>query len=118
METDKMTNNEEYEKALNDSIKAYRNAVKDSNARVPQGYGLAFNYGYTFGMQQAHAEQKEIAERQLNFHREQIATAAMQGLLASGSPTTNSPGFIAQRAVACADALLNELNKTEDEGEA
>lgn len=110
-----MTNNEEYEKALNESFKAYRNAVKDNKAPIPQGYGLAFNYGYTFGLQQAAAEQKEISERQLNFQREHIATAAMQGMLASGQYTTNFTEFIAQRSVEYADALLNELMKKKDE---
>lgn len=106
---------EEYEKALNDSLKYYRNAVKDNNAGIPQGYGLAFNYGYTFGLQQATAEQKEISERQLSFQREQIATAAMQGMLASGHYTTNFPDFIAQRSVEYADALIDELMKPKDE---
>lgn len=108
-----MTNSEEYEKALNESFKAYRNAVKDNNAAVPQGYGVAFNYGYTFGMQQATAEQKEISEKQLNFQREQIAVAAMQGLLANPDEyfVNLSEADTAHLAVACADALINELNK-------
>lgn len=108
-----MTNNEEYEKALNDSFKAYRNAVKDNKAPIPQGYGLAFNYGYTFGMQQATAEQKDNAKRQIDFRREQIATAAMQGLIAGGYKAHYKD--LAVSAVACADALINELNKKKDE---
>ena len=41
--------------------------------------------------------------------RMMIAAMAMQGILANGQ--NNSAGFIAKKAVALADALINELNK-------
>ena len=47
--------------------------------------------------------------------RFQAAIAAMHGLLASGSYTTNSADFIAQRSVIYADALLNELSRDNNE---
>jgi hypothetical protein len=42
-----------------------------------------------------------------------IATAALQGLLASGM-TNNSNEFMAQKAVDLADALLNRLSEPKD----
>lgn len=42
--------------------------------------------------------------------RLQVAAMAMQGILANGQ--SNSAGFVAEKAVRFADALLNELNKT------
>lgn len=101
-----MANNEEYEKALNESFNACHNLPKDTYGQIPAGYSMAFNYGYTFGMQQAKSEQKESAKREINFQREHIATAAMQGLLAGGIKR----GVIA-RSIELADALINELKK-------
>lgn len=113
-----MTNNEEYDKALNESFNACHNLPKGAYGQIPAGYSMAFNYGYTFGMQQAKSEQKESAKREMDFQREHIATAAMQGLLAA--PTdyhvqNKDEKFIAEYAVRCADALINELNKKKNE---
>lgn len=51
--------------------------------------------------------------------REFVAAAALQGLLASGnfsggggSSSTNSLGYVAERARLLADALLADLDKT------
>lgn len=128
-----MTNYGDYEESLNDCVKSYRNAVKDNNAEIPQGFGMAFNYGYTFGMQQANAEQKESAKREMDFQREHIATAAMQGLLANSTCMSNMAKKhrkeydneadainalvhdVVTSSVEYADALINELSKPKDE---
>lgn len=85
-----MTNYGDYEESLNDCVKSHRNAVKDNNA-----------------------EQKESAKREIDFQREHIAIAAMQGMLASGMYQNNSERFIAEKSVEYADALINELKKNE-----
>lgn len=43
--------------------------------------------------------------------RERIATAAMQGILSSGSLTAGAQGQVGRRAVAFADQLLDELER-------
>lgn len=112
-------NSEEYEKALNESFNACHNLPKDTYGQIPAGYSMAFNYGYTFGMQQAKAEQKESAKREIDFQREHIAIAAMQGLLnatfVERPPLRIKPEVLAQAAVEYADALIDELNKKKDE---
>lgn len=53
--------------------------------------------------------------RLIEARRERIATAALQGLLAScGNVTTNAPtaDHLALRSVRYADALIDALNKT------
>ena len=47
--------------------------------------------------------------------RYQLSKSALQGLLASGMDGSNSITHIVDRAIAYADALLNELNKNKDE---
>lgn len=128
-----MTNNEEYEKALNESFNACHNLPKDAYGQIPAGYSMAFNYGYTFGMQQAKSEQKESAKREIDFQREHIATAAMQGLLANSTCMSNMAKRYSKEydneadatnalvhdvvtsSIEYADALINELNKKKDE---
>jgi len=52
--------------------------------------------------------------------RERVAIACMQGLLANQDSTEANPADVAQTAVDCADALLDELDgvaEEEDEDE-
>ena len=107
--------NEEYEKALNESFNASHNLPKNNYGRIPAVYSTAFGYGYTFGMQQAREEQKENEKITMDFQRVQIATAALQGLLASGIDCSNSITHIVNRAIAYANEMMDELKKNKDE---
>lgn len=65
------------------------------------------------------ASAPDEAERQLRERRERIATATLQGLLAStplaSQPPSNADAM-ANRAVRYADALLEALNRATAEG--
>lgn len=92
-------------KPIEDFSKSYKNLCKAcvaENARI-----------------QRHKE--KIAESQarganeaMYGHRLTVATAALQGMLASGKYSTNSPKFLAEKSVEYADALLTEIYKKEE----
>ncbi len=46
--------------------------------------------------------------------RAQIAAMCLQGLLSKQG--FNNPGYVANEAVACADALIEQLNNTSEDG--
>lgn len=102
-----------HEKPIEDFSKSYKNLCKACVAENERKKRLETKeiFSSARGLNAA-----EIAQPQfIPYPRFQAAMAAMQGILASGLYQTNSADFIAQKSVAYADALLNELNKSKDE---
>lgn len=94
------TTAKKYYKARREAYEEYYDNTKGTSEYMEQDFMEGFDYGYNAAMME------NAEERQL---REQAAIAAMQGMLANGGVTC-SPDHIAQRSVAFADALINELN--------
>ena len=100
------------EKPIEDFSKSYKNFCKACVAEnVKEKRKSIFASVRPQNTQTFHGES---ATQFIPHPRMTIATAVLQGLLASGCDKTNSVGFIAQRAVAYADALLNELSREND----
>lgn len=114
--------NKDYEKAkqgcwnalYNDKLRYETQIEQVSRKEV---FDYVFDRAYQLG--KAHAEADRNAEilkthlqveHYLSENRIQLAGMAMQGLVANGK--LNSEEHIAKKAVAIADALLNELNET------
>lgn len=100
------------EKPIEDFSKSYKNLCKACVAENERKKRLETKeiFSSARGLNVVDSEPQFIPHP-----RFQAAMQAMQGLIASGLYQTNSADFIARRAVAYADALLNELNKPKDE---
>lgn len=118
--------NKDYEKAKQECWKEYWSSAKcqfkgDAAKYVCEdAFGFAFNRAYQLGKEHAEADRDaEIlkthlqVEHYLGEKRIQLAGMAMQGFVANGK--MNSEEYIAKKSVAIADALLNELNKENNE---
>lgn len=119
----------DYEKAKqecrNECFEKFLKTTGWTKEQVTDDVNLAFNYLFEIIFKRAYQLGKEHAESDrdaemlkthlkvehyLSEKRIQLAGMAMQGILANGQ--SNSAGFVAEKAVRFADALLNELNET------
>ncbi len=98
-----MTETNDYEKAKQECWEKYASAFDIQGSIPNEAFNWVFKRGYQLGKAHFQPANGLVNERL------QVAAMAMQGILATGH--SNSAGFIAEKAVRYADALLTELNK-------
>lgn len=102
------------EKPVEDFSKSYRNLCKACVAEnVRAKRRNLFGEGFVSTRTILHEEPTQF----IPHPRLTIATAALQGLLASGKDGSNSILHIVTRAIAYADTMMNELKKYKDEND-
>lgn len=97
-----MTETNDYEKTKSECWEKVPLIISPKNA-------FEFGFHSAWHHPKAHTQPANGLKNGLVNERLQVAAMAMQGILTTGQ--SNSAEFVAQKAVALADALINELNK-------